>query len=108
LFFCNTVNAPSFQITYIIDPLKKTDNQKIYNNVQKTFKFLFIEQFETLQTTIVPPRLCEERIARRGKPHPKKLQLQNIFIRRTDCHNQSADWFRNDVGVRKFVRQTEI
>ena len=36
----------------------------------------------------------------------KMLQLQNIFIRRTDCHDQFANWSRNDVGCKNlFVKQ---
>ena len=38
----------------------------------------------------------------------KMLQLQNIFIRRTDCHDQFANWSRNDVGCKNLFDKQEI
>ena len=32
---------------------------------------------------------------------PKTYRLLNFYKRRMDCHNQSADWFRNDMDFRQ-------
>ena len=36
------------------------------------------------------------------------LQQHRFFVRRTDCHNQSADWFRNDVRFKRLHHKLEI
>ena len=33
------------------------------------------------------------------------LAWESVFIlEKTDCHNQSADWFRNDKGILQYAR----
>ncbi len=33
----------------------------------------------------------------------QNVAITAFFVRGTDCHNQSADWFRNDVGFKELT-----